>query len=231
MITLGDSLLIKESSGLFRLEECMKKFKAVSLVIFLSMIVGCSTPPVETRIITEPTTEEDIVEVTTEKLTTENTTEVKTEKTTEQKTEATTEIITEATTEAITEVINEPVIYEPEIVEEDIEEKASETDAEEVIVVDDETDQDSYIYVGTYELTAYAATGNPCADGVYPTPYVTAASNDPNLWHKWIHIEGYGDYYVHDTGGMSSNVIDLFLGDYDSCVAFGRQIGEVYIIP
>ena len=85
-------------------------------------------------------------------------------------------------------------------------------------------------YMGGYELTAYIETGNPCADGVYPTVNHTAACNDPALWHKWIHIEGYGDYYVHDTGGMASNVIDIFVSSYDEAIQFGRQYGEVYII-
>lgn len=85
-------------------------------------------------------------------------------------------------------------------------------------------------YVGEYELTAYVATGNPCADGVYPCAGVTVASNDPQLWHKNIYIEGYGEFYVHDTGGMSSNVIDIFMDSYDDAIQFGRRIGDVYII-
>ena len=87
-----------------------------------------------------------------------------------------------------------------------------------------------YPYAGTYELTAYIETGNPCADGVYPQVGHTAACNDPALWHKWIHIEGYGDYFVHDTGGMASNVIDLFVSSYDEAIQFGRREAEVYII-
>lgn len=86
------------------------------------------------------------------------------------------------------------------------------------------------VYMGNYELTAYIATGNPCADGNYPQVGYTVASNDPNLWHKWIRIEGYGDYYVHDTGGMSSNVIDIFVSSYDEAIQFGRRSAEVYII-
>lgn len=86
------------------------------------------------------------------------------------------------------------------------------------------------IYMGNYELTAYVATGNPCADGIYPSSGYTAACNDPSLWHKWIHIEGYGDYYVHDTGGMANNVIDIFMDSYDQAIQFGRREAEVYII-
>ena len=84
-------------------------------------------------------------------------------------------------------------------------------------------------YAGNYELTAYIATGNPCADGVYPTTGFTAASNDPKLWHKYIEIEGYGTYYVHDTGGMSANVIDIFVGSYSEAIQFGRRSADVYI--
>lgn len=85
-------------------------------------------------------------------------------------------------------------------------------------------------FVGSYQLTAYIATGNPCADGVYPQVGYTVACNDSSLWHKWIYIEGYGKYYVHDTGGMSSNVIDVFVGSYDEAIQFGRRSANVYIV-
>ena len=99
--------------------------------------------------------------------------------------------------------------------------------------IDDDyvADEDvNYTYAGVYELTAYVATGNPCADGVYPSVGYTVACNDPALWHKWIYIEGYGNYYVHDTGGMASNVIDVFVGSYDEAINFGRRSATVYII-
>ncbi|MBR2540377.1 MAG: 3D domain-containing protein [Mogibacterium sp.] len=103
------------------------------------------------------------------------------------------------------------------------------------IVTPEETEEPGPImtfnsYAGHYELTAYIETGNPCADGVYPEVRHTAACNDPALWHKWIEIEGYGVFYVHDTGGMASNVIDLFVGSYDEAIQFGRREAEVYII-
>lgn len=85
-------------------------------------------------------------------------------------------------------------------------------------------------YVGEYELTAYIDTGNACADGVYPCEGVTVASNDSRLWHKNIYIEGYGVFYVHDRGGMSKNVIDVFVGSYSEAIQFGRRKAEVYII-
>ena len=85
-------------------------------------------------------------------------------------------------------------------------------------------------YMGCYELTAYTWTGNPCADGVYPSEGYTVASNDPSLWHKWIRIDGYGEYYVHDTGGMATNVIDVYVGGYSEAIQFGRRKADIYII-
>ena len=85
-------------------------------------------------------------------------------------------------------------------------------------------------YVGNFELTAYTWTGNPCADGEYPISSHTVACNNPALWHEWIYIEGYGTYYCHDRTGVSSNVIDIYMDDYDSCIQFGRQSAKVYII-
>lgn len=85
-------------------------------------------------------------------------------------------------------------------------------------------------YYSNMELTAYVWTGNPCADSVYPEVGYTAACNDPYLWHKWVYIEGIGKRYIHDTGGMASNVIDIYVGDYDSAVQFGRQGAAVYVL-
>lgn len=94
---------------------------------------------------------------------------------------------------------------------------------------------DERISVGTYECTAYPSTGNTCADGKYPCEGVTVASNDPDLWHKVIEINGTGTewdglYYVHDTGAMSNNVIDIFIDDRDECIEFGRRTAEIYVV-
>ena len=94
---------------------------------------------------------------------------------------------------------------------------------------------DDRTYYASYQCTAYKSTGNACADGVYPCEGVTVASNDPNLWHKVIEISGTGTewdgiYYVHDTGGMASNVVDIFIDDYDECIEFGRRSADIYII-
>ena len=85
-------------------------------------------------------------------------------------------------------------------------------------------------YYGDFELTAYNPTGNPCADGIMPREGVTAASNDPALWHKCIYIEDVGIFYIHDTGAMSKNVIDIYMEDRSEALQFGRRTGAVYII-
>ena len=115
----------------------------------------------------------------------------------------------------------------PEATQGDSDEEVAEEPKEET---ESPTEATQGVYMGNYELTAYVATGNPCADGVYPSVGYTAACNDPSLWHRWVHIEGYGDFYIHDTGGMASNVIDIFVGSYDEAIEFGRRTGEVYVI-
>ena len=89
--------------------------------------------------------------------------------------------------------------------------------------------KDTYTYLGSYELTAYAWTGNPCANGNYPSCGYTVASNSIPMGSR-IYIEGYGEYVVEDRGGMPSNVIDVYMGDYDTCIQFGRQTADVYLI-
>lgn len=82
---------------------------------------------------------------------------------------------------------------------------------------------------GTYELTAYIATGNTCANGEYPTAGYTIASNTLPLGTR-VYIEGIGERVVEDRGGMAGNVIDVFVSSYDEAIQFGRQTGEVYIL-
>ena len=85
-------------------------------------------------------------------------------------------------------------------------------------------------YYGCLELTAYTWTGNPCADGVYPSSGYTVACNNSDLWHRWIYIEGYGIYFVHDTGGMGWGVIDVYMDSYDACIQFGRRSANIYVL-
>ncbi|HAH17787.1 MAG TPA: hypothetical protein DCL29_02030 [Eubacterium sp.] len=82
-------------------------------------------------------------------------------------------------------------------------------------------------YIGVYQLTAYTWTGNPCANGNYPTAGYTCACNSLPLGTV-VYIEGYGTYVVEDTGGMGGGVIDIYMDSYDACIQFGRQSANVY---
>ena len=83
-------------------------------------------------------------------------------------------------------------------------------------------------YLGVYELTAYEYTGSPCANGNMPTVGYTVACNSLDIGQR-IYIEGYGYYVVEDRGGMAGNVIDIYLGDADACIQFGRRTANVYL--
>ena len=131
------------------------------------------------------------------------------------------ELVADTITNNSTPIATTSVIYE-----------ATNTDASSEEVVEDDVvseTNEEYTYYANYQLTAYCATGNACADGVYPSVGYTVASNDPNLWHKWIYIDGWGTYYVHDKGAMPSNVIDIFMGSYDECIQFGRRSADIYV--
>lgn len=98
-------------------------------------------------------------------------------------------------------------------------------------VEEEETTTEGYTYLGEYQLTAYEWTGNPCANGNYPTCSYTVACNSLPLGTR-IYIEGYGEYVVEDRGASwhSSNWIDVYMGDYNSCIQFGTRSASVYLI-
>ena len=82
---------------------------------------------------------------------------------------------------------------------------------------------------GVFEITAYTWTGNPCANGEYPIDGITVASNYYPIGTR-LYIEGLGERVVQDTGGMSSNVIDVYMGSEAECIQWGRQTANVYVI-
>lgn len=83
-------------------------------------------------------------------------------------------------------------------------------------------------YLGSYKCTGYVATGNPCANGQYPTEGYTIASNSLPMGTK-VYIEGIGERVVEDTGGMDGGTIDVFCGSVDECYALTGNY-DVYII-
>lgn len=144
------------------------------------------------------------------------------------------EAMVETTTIEYTEVTKEnlrtehlaSVPKEPEITTEQI---VVATEAvTEAPVIEESTNSEMYYYA-TYATTGYVATGNVCADGQAPSAGYTVASNDPGLWNKWIYIEGVGTRYVHDRGGMASNVLDVFCSSVSECYSITSGGRAIYI--
>ena len=107
-------------------------------------------------------------------------------------------------------------------------------EAEEVIEpeeIAEESPEEELEYLGTFEMTAYEWTGNPCANGNYPEVGYTVACNSLPLGTT-VYIEGVGYRVVEDRGAEwhGSNWMDLYLGDVDSCYEWGVRSVEVYIV-
>lgn len=107
-------------------------------------------------------------------------------------------------------------------------------EAEEVIEpeeIDEESPEEELEYLGTFEMTAYEWTGNPCANGNYPEVGYTVACNSLPLGTT-VYIEGVGYRVVEDRGAEwhGSNWMDLYLGDVDSCYEWGVRSVEVYVV-
>ena len=107
-------------------------------------------------------------------------------------------------------------------------------EAEEVIEpeeIAEESPEEELEYLGTFEMTAYEWTGNPCANGNYPEVGYTVACNSLPLGTT-VYIEGIGYRVVEDRGAdwHGSNWMDLYLGDVDSCYEWGVRSVDVYIV-
>ena len=85
--------------------------------------------------------------------------------------------------------------------------------------------------LGTWRITAYAYTGSPCANGNYPSVDYTIAHNSLPFGTE-VYIEGVGYRTVEDRGPewLGSEWCDLYLGDTDSCIQWGDQYHEVYLV-
>lgn len=95
----------------------------------------------------------------------------------------------------------------------------------------EESQEEELEYLGTFEMTAYEWTGNPCANGNYPEVGYTVACNSLPLGTT-VYIEGVGYRVVEDRGAEwhGSNWMDLYLGDVDSCYEWGVRSVEVYVV-
>lgn len=88
-----------------------------------------------------------------------------------------------------------------------------------------------YTFFKNYDLTAYCKCSICCghwsnvpgtASGATPVEGVTIAVNGVPFGTE-LYIEGYGTYIVQDTGGMGSNVIDVYFSSHEAACNFGRK--------
>ena len=161
---------------------------------------------------------------------------IKPEPVTEQLT--TQEVTTEQPT---TEAPTTEEITTEEVTEDYIYEETTEEFYEEVYEEYEEPEEDSYdsapeeyvdnggmTYMGTWDVSAYEWSDQPCANGNWPTAWYTCAFNDAPIGAT-VYIEGLGYFVNEDICGTPSRV-DIYLGDYDACIQFGVQRHDVYIV-
>lgn len=91
---------------------------------------------------------------------------------------------------------------------------------------------DEYQALGNWRITAYYETGLNTASGSYPEAHVTAAHNTLPFGTE-LYVAGYGFWTVQDRGpgSMGTEWMDIYLGDYSTCVQFGEKHAEVYLVP
>ena len=89
-----------------------------------------------------------------------------------------------------------------------------------------------------YTITAYCPCVKCCgktdgitASGVKAIEGVTVATDKSIPFGTKIYIDGVGERIVQDRGGaIKGNRIDLYFGDHQSALNFGRQTKQVSII-
>ena len=86
-------------------------------------------------------------------------------------------------------------------------------------------------YLGNFMTTAYAWTGNPCANGNYPETLHTVACNSLPFGSV-VYIEDVGYRVVEDRGpgSMPSEWLDIYMGDTETCLQWGIQYKDVWLI-
>ena len=91
---------------------------------------------------------------------------------------------------------------------------------------------DEYQTLGNWRITAYYETGLNTASGSYPEEHITAAHNTLPFGTE-LYVAGYGFWTVQDRGpsSMGTEWMDIYLGDYSTCVQFGEKQAEVYLVP
>ena len=123
----------------------------------------------------------------------------------------------------------EPLTVEKAPVQSQIEVSVIEENlSEEIAEVEQTYKEPGLVYIGDYRITAYEWTGNPCANGNYPSEGYTVACNDLPFGTE-VYTDGVGWRVVEDRGGGGEGWMDLYLGDIDACYDWGVQYRSVYI--
>ena len=136
--------------------------------------------------------------------------------------EATTEAYTEEITEEWTEESSTEEYYEEPSPPEEPQEPEPPAEPEE------STESAGMTYLGTYTITGYTWTGDPCANGNYPTVGYTVACNSLPLGTV-VYIEGIGTRVVEDRVGRSGLIVDVFVDSTSDAYAITGTY-DVYIV-
>ena len=90
---------------------------------------------------------------------------------------------------------------------------------------------DEMEFLGTWRVTSYAWTGSRAASGEWPEVGRTVATNELEFGTE-IYISGIGRRWVTDRGpsSLGNQWLDLYLGDTQSCIQFGDQYRDVYLV-
>lgn len=83
-------------------------------------------------------------------------------------------------------------------------------------------------YLGCWEVSAYEWSDQPCANGNWPTVWYTCAFNYAPR-NATLYVDGLGYFVNEDYCGTDSR-LDIFLGDYDTCIQFGTSWHDVYLV-
>lgn len=103
--------------------------------------------------------------------------------------------------------------------------EAAQNETQEVAAEDSAVD--GMTYMGTWEISAYEWSDQPCANGNWPTVMHTCAFNEVPFGTT-VYVDGLG-YFVNEDICGTPGRLDIFLGDIGDCKQFGIQHHDVYI--
>lgn len=97
--------------------------------------------------------------------------------------------------------------------------------------ISDDDPLENMTSLGTWHITAYTATGYPCANGQYPTAGYTIACNSLPFGTQ-VYIQDVGFRTVEDRGPgwLGDSWCDVYMSSYGECVQWGSQYKQVWIV-